>query len=130
MGSENTKEIQKRYKISPETETLLLFNENAARPVASLSMTVIPVQTMRDIIMANKYLMLPRLSSQTMLDAVCPVEWARPRKRLCVVLVSKNTGDHDDARQAMRRFIQEGAYNNQRVHFSYIFQVISKTIKC
>lgn len=67
--------------------------------------------------------MLPRLSSQTMLDAVCPVEWARPRKRLCVVLVSKNTGDHDDARQAMRRFIQEGTYNNQRVHFSYIFQV-------
>lgn len=64
LGHENTKEIQKRYKISPETETLLLFNENAARPVASLSMTVIPVQTMRDIVSANKYLLLPRLSSQ------------------------------------------------------------------
>jgi len=57
-----------------------------------------------------------------MLDAVCPVEWTRQRKRLCVVLVCQNTIDHENARQAMRRFIQEGSYNPQRVHFSYIYQ--------
>jgi len=56
--------VIKRYKMSTETETLLLFNEDPGRAVASLSMPVIPVHTMRDVITANKYLLLPRLSSQ------------------------------------------------------------------
>lgn len=57
-----------------------------------------------------------------MLDSVCPIEWARPRKRLCVVLVSENTEDHDEPRQAMRVFAQETSYSNERVRFSYIYQ--------
>jgi DnaJ family protein C protein 16 len=64
LNSQNTENIQKKFKVSRDIETLLLFNENVNRSVASLSMADIPVKTMQDVIDNNKYLMLPRLSSQ------------------------------------------------------------------
>jgi DnaJ family protein C protein 16 len=60
--------------------------------------------------------------TQGMFDALCPPEWAPPRKRLCVVLVSENTPYHDEPRQALREFAQEAPYSTERVRFAYIFQ--------
>lgn len=60
--------------------------------------------------------------SQTLLDSLCPPEWAKPRKRLCVVLVSENTPYHDSPRQALRQFAQESSYSSDRVRFTYIFR--------
>jgi len=57
-----------------------------------------------------------------MFDALCPPEWAPPRKRLCVVLVSENTPYHDEPRQALREFAQEAPYSTERVRFAYVFQ--------
>lgn len=57
-----------------------------------------------------------------MLDALCPVEWARPRKRLCVVLISENTPYHDEPRQALRQLAQEAHYSSDRVRFAYIYK--------
>ncbi|GFG31560.1 hypothetical protein Cfor_00470 [Coptotermes formosanus] len=122
LNSPNTENIQKKFKVPLDIETLLLFNENVNRSVASLSMADIPIKTMRDVINSNKYLVLPRLSSQGMFDALCPPEWAPPRKRLCVVLVSENTPYHDESRQALREFAQEAPYSTERVRFAYIFQ--------
>jgi DnaJ family protein C protein 16 len=56
-----------------------------------------------------------------MFDALCPPEWAPPRKRLCVVLVSENTPYHDEPRQALREFAQAAPYSAERVRFTYIF---------
>jgi DnaJ family protein C protein 16 len=64
LNSPNTENIQRKFKVPRDIETLLLFNENVNRSVASLSMADIPVKTMQDVIDNNKYLMLPRLSSQ------------------------------------------------------------------
>ncbi|XP_066997779.2 dnaJ homolog subfamily C member 16 [Anabrus simplex] len=122
LNSSSTEAVQKKYKVPKDIESLLLFNENTNRPVASLSMSDIPIKTMQDIINSNKYLVLPRLSSQGMFDALCPPEWARSRKRLCVVLVSQNTPYHDEPRQALRQFAQDAPYNVERVRFTYIFQ--------
>ncbi|PNF40918.1 hypothetical protein B7P43_G14976 [Cryptotermes secundus] len=122
LNSPNSENIQRKFKVPRDIETLLLFNENISRSVASLSMADIPVKTMQDVIDNNKYLMLPRLSSQGMFDALCPPERAPPRKRLCVVLVSENTPYHDEPRQALREFAQEAPYSADRVRFTYIFQ--------
>ncbi|XP_071446764.1 dnaJ homolog subfamily C member 16 isoform X1 [Hetaerina americana] len=112
----------KKYGVPFGTDTLLLFNENTERPVASLSMADIPVKTMQDIINNNKYLLLPRLSSQGMFDALCPPDAGRPRRRLCVVLVSQNTPIHEPARHALRQFAQDSPYGSDRVRFAYVFQ--------
>ncbi|CAH0390809.1 unnamed protein product [Bemisia tabaci] len=124
IQNENTKEVQERFQVATDKDTLLLFNENTDRPMASLSMIEIPVATMRDVIDANKLLLLPRLSSQAMLDTLCPVDWtsATRIKKLCVLLVSGNTPYHDPHRQSLRRFAQESRYPHDKVSFMYVFQ--------
>lgn len=64
MNTAKGKDIQSKLQVPPDMDTLLLFNENTDRPVASVSMADIPVQTLQDVINSNKYLLLPRLSSQ------------------------------------------------------------------
>lgn len=64
MGSMDTIETQEQFKVAHDADTLLIFNENHSRPIVSLSMSDIPVNTMQDVISRNKYLVLPRLSSQ------------------------------------------------------------------
>lgn len=68
LNSKNTEEIQDRYKSHPSLDTVLLFNEDSERPVASVSMSDIPTQTLSNIVASNQYLALPRLSSQDMLE--------------------------------------------------------------
>lgn len=64
MNTPGGEEIRDRLQVPSDMDSLLLFNENTERPVASVSMSDIPVQTLQDIINSNKYLLLPRLSSQ------------------------------------------------------------------
>lgn len=121
-NSPDVKRLAQRYKVHPSLDTVLLFNEDAARPVASVSMAEIPTTTLTNVIAANQYLALPRLSSQDLLEGICPTEWNRPRKRLCVILVTANTDRHDEARQAVRRMALESGFSADRVRFAYIFE--------
>lgn len=68
VNSENSVLIKDRFKAHPSLDTLLIFNEDLERPVASVSMSDIPTATFRNIISSNQYLALPRLSSQEMLE--------------------------------------------------------------
>lgn len=68
LNTLSTKEITERYKVHPSMDTMLLFNEDAERPVASISMTDIPTETLNNVVATNKYLALPRLSSQDLLE--------------------------------------------------------------
>lgn len=94
-----------------DLDTLLLFNENAEKPMASVSMKDISSDTMHNVISNNKFLALPRLSNQAMLDSVCPPEWLRPQKRLCAVLISQqNSPFHVMARHKFRQAALESSY--------------------
>ncbi|XP_076315180.1 dnaJ homolog subfamily C member 16-like [Tachypleus tridentatus] len=53
----------RRYRINKKMESLLIFNEITTSPLATLSMGELVPQTMRDVLNANKFLLLPRLSS-------------------------------------------------------------------
>lgn len=68
LDTKETKDIQDKYKAHPSLDTLLIFNEDSSRPVASISMSDILRLTLNNIISANQYLALPRLSSQQMLE--------------------------------------------------------------
>lgn len=122
MKSGKTDIIQQRYAVNPSLDTVLLFNENPSRPVASVSMSDIPSQTLNNVVAANQYLALPRLSSQDLLESICPAEWNRPRKRLCVILVTENTETHDEAREALRKIALDSGFSSERVRFAYIYQ--------
>jgi DnaJ family protein C protein 16 len=116
-----SKDIIERYKINANMDTLLLFNEDSNRPIASISMSDISLETLNNIIKSNQYLALPRLSSQSMMDGICPMEWSRAKKRLCVILITENSRNHDYARQVLRRIAVESTYN-ERVKFAYIYK--------
>lgn len=83
-------------------------------------MTYIPMVGLRDLIENNKYLTLPRLSSQDVFDTLCPVG----QKQFCLVLVSRNSPNHEAHRQSIRRFAQEARsmYPDARLAFMYVFR--------
>lgn len=56
-------------------------------------------------------------------SGICPAEWNRPRKRLCVILITENTEAHNEAREALRKIALESAFSADRVRFAYIYQV-------
>ncbi|EFN79950.1 dnaJ homolog subfamily C member 16 [Harpegnathos saltator] len=123
VGIPETKDITSKYKISGELDTLLLFNENSEKPMASVSMKDISSETMHNVIANNKFLVLPRLSNQAMLDSICPPEWLKPQKRLCAVLISQqNSPLHDIARHKFRQAALESSYSSERVRYTYIFK--------
>ncbi|CAL7950285.1 unnamed protein product [Xylocopa violacea] len=122
-GKLETEFIVAKYKISMDLDTLLLFNENSEKPMASVSMKDISTDTMHNVISNNKFLALPRLSNQAMLDSVCPPEWLRPQKRLCAVLISQqNNPLHDLARHKFRQAALESSYSTERVRYTYVFK--------
>ncbi|XP_029155802.1 dnaJ homolog subfamily C member 16 [Nylanderia fulva] len=123
VGISETENITSKYKISGELDTLLLFNENSEKPMASISMKDISSETMHNVIANNKFLLLPRLSNQAMLDSICPPEWLRPQKRLCAVLISQqNSPLHDMARHKFRQVALESSYSTDRVRYAYVFK--------
>lgn len=70
LNARDTIAIKERYKSHPSLDTVLLFNEDPERPVASISMADIPTQTLSNIVATNQYLALPRLSSQDLLEGI------------------------------------------------------------
>lgn len=79
--------------------------------MASVSMKDISSETMHNVIANNKFLVLPRLSNQAMLDSICPPEWLKPQKRLCAVLISQQSSPlHDMARHKFRQAALESSY--------------------
>lgn len=64
FGFVESHEIRNKYQVPHDMDTVLLFNENTTRPMASVTMKDIPTTTLHQVIEANQYLSLPRLSSQ------------------------------------------------------------------
>ncbi|XP_053963544.1 dnaJ homolog subfamily C member 16 isoform X1 [Anastrepha ludens] len=114
--------IQSRYEVNPNMDNLLIFNEDARKPLASVALFEIPVQTLNKIISSNQYLLLPRLSSQQVMEGVCPAEWSHPRKRLCVILITENNDSYNYARVAFRNIALRTDFSTERVRFAYIFK--------
>nr|CAG4640775.1 EOG090X049L [Eulimnadia texana] len=122
LNQDSTKALCSKFNIPSNLDSLLLFHEDNSKPVARLSMSDLPFSTMKDIIESNKYLQLPRLSSQAMLDALCPAESSRARRRLCVVLVTEDRPEDDPPREALREFARQFKVSRERLVFTYIFR--------
>ncbi|XP_076028926.1 dnaJ homolog subfamily C member 16 l(3)80Fg isoform X2 [Oratosquilla oratoria] len=121
LDKPDTDAIRVKYGVSSKVDTLLVFHEDPHTAVASVAMTELPYATMKDIIEGNKFLILPRLSSQAVFDSLCPVESMRARRRLCVVLVTEDNPAHEPSRQALRDFAT-GVGARERVRYTYIFR--------
>ena len=71
----NTDKVIQRFKVpTSNLDTLLIFQENVDLPVASVSTKDITLNTLFEMVEANQFLQLPRLSSQDIFDQLCPGE--------------------------------------------------------
>lgn len=116
----DTKATVDRFQVDVRRDTLLLFQEDSEKPVASLAMADLPTDTILSVIEQHQFLQLPRLSSQRVFDALCPEESSKTRKRLCVVLFTRDSDEHKEYRQTMREFILTNRFSADRVRFTYI----------
>lgn len=55
------------------------------------------------------------------MESLCPCEWHKLRKRLCVVLITEATNNHDPHRESFRNYAQNAPYNPEKVRFAYIY---------
>jgi len=75
LKDESSKVLSEKYGIATNLDSLLLFHEDIDRPAARLSMADLPFSTMKDVIESNKYLQLPRLSSQVTLKIIIIISY-------------------------------------------------------
>lgn len=123
LGSPSAGTLRRRYAgVGDRQESLLIFNEYSSSPAALLSMAEIDPQALRDVLNANRFLVLPRLSSQLLFDELCPPEALRARRRLCVVLVTQNSPDYNPHRARLRDYVREKGFPAERVRFVFIYE--------
>ena len=60
------------------------------------------LSTLFEVVESHKFLTLPRLSSQGVMDQICP-ESSKSRKKLCVVLVNRGKDVHTDPLEELKR---------------------------
>lgn len=56
-----------------------------------------------------------------MLESLCPCEFNPPRKRLCAVLITEATKNHDKHRESFRNYAQNAPYSQEKIRFAYIY---------
>jgi len=120
LNGANTKAVVDRFHVDMKKDTLLLFQEDTDKPVATLAMADLPTDTILSVIDQHQFLQLPRLSSQKVFDTLCPEESSKTRKRLCVVLFTKDSEEQNEYRQTMREFILNNRFSPERVRFTYL----------
>jgi len=124
-----SKKTVQKYNVAKNSDTMLVFHENPSHPVAFVSMQDLALSTLFEVVESHKFLTLPRLSSQGVMDQICPPESSKSRKKLCVVLVNRGKDVHTDPleelkRSHLRSFIQANDFNPERIRFAYILKDI------
>ncbi|UXI19083.1 insulin gene enhancer protein isl-1-like [Sarcoptes scabiei] len=117
-----SQELLKRYRIDTKMNSLIVFNEEIANPIASLHVNELKTQIMKDLIDSNKYLLLPRITSQNLFDHLCPVANSPSRAKLCIMMIL-NERDYNEAEfEEMRNFMKANDFSKDRFGFMYIFK--------
>lgn len=118
-----SRQLRERYHVTDaKMSSMLIFNEDISRSVATLSVSDLKTQLMKDVLDSNKYLFLPRITSQIMFDYLCPTGSAPSRMKLCVMLVASDNLENEPKFEEMRNFIRENNYSKDRFRFMYIYR--------
>ena len=125
IQSPPTSDFIGRYSIDPSLNSMLIFNEDITRPTATLSGDDLKTSIMSEVLESNKFLLLPRLSSQSLFNQLCPVDGSpiikSNNRKLCVILITNNHPAHDLQRETLRSFIRDHNYSRDRVRFMYLY---------
>lgn len=120
-----TSQFMERYSIDSTLNSMLIFNEDTSRPIATLSGDDLKTSIMSEVLESNRFLLLPRLSSQSLFNQLCPVDGSAiiksTSRKLCVILITHNHPGHDLQREALRSFIRDHNYPRDKFRFMYLY---------
>lgn len=120
--SSNVLGILNRFNVNKAKESLLMVGEDSNTSVAIVTMNTLTSDSINEVMDANQYLTLPRLSSQIFFDELCPIEIRPKRRKLCVILVSKKTDEHNTYRSQFRNYVQRAPTYENKVKFMYLYE--------
>ncbi|GAB1609052.1 dnaJ homolog subfamily C member 16-like [Argonauta hians] len=127
-GFINTKDLSavanslEKYGINIGRDTVVMVGENTNTTMGMLSMPSLSKTNVEDFMTIYQHLALPRLSSELFYNDICPAENRARQRKLCVVLLTRNTEEHDGHRTSFRNYAEQATSFQKRVKFSYIFQ--------
>ncbi|XP_033107709.1 dnaJ homolog subfamily C member 16-like isoform X2 [Anneissia japonica] len=105
-----------------DSTRLLVFKEDADNYVDSLEASMLERESIRDVIMDNKYLYAPRLSSQTVFDDLCPVSPSKKNRKVCVILFTQRGKNHDQFRRTFSQVAVDTTFFPDGSRFMYVYK--------
>ncbi|GAB1601951.1 dnaJ homolog subfamily C member 16-like [Argonauta hians] len=114
--------ILSQFNVNKAKESLLMIGEDSNTSVAIITTNTLSLDNINQVMNANQYLTLPRLSSQIFFDELCPIEIRPKRRKLCVILVSKKTEEHNTHRAQFRNYVERAPTFENKVKFMYLYE--------
>lgn len=115
-------DIVAKFHLDAAQRHMLLFNENSSWPEAQLSTSEEDFKPKQiwDTIEANKFLLFPKITSQSNFEQICGVESIKHKRILCTTLITSKRDTIDEEMVAMRSFIKRNMFNRNKFKFGYI----------
>lgn len=121
--SQTNLEIVAKFQLDASQRHMLLFNENSSWPEAQLitGEEDFKPKQIWDTIESNKFLLFPKITSQSNFEQICGVESIKNKRILCTTLItSKRDASIEEEMSAMRSFIKRNMFNRNKFKFGYI----------
>lgn len=118
--------LMDKYKVNNEYPTILIFDEDYQRPINFLQVINnrdFQRDDVRELLLKQQYLQLPRITSQSMLDDLCIdlSDGTQIQKKLCIILLASNIPKDEPTRTMLRKFIKFHDFHNDKgIAFAYI----------
>lgn len=126
LTDSSSEPLRKRFRVNLKEPTVLIFKEEVAVPDVVVKASELKHGKLREVVESHKYLHLPRLSSRSLFDELCPEERFRSHRRLCVVLFTKQ-GQHKKEKLALRLLATDNKFlSERRVKFLYIYEGVQR----
>ncbi|XP_071804979.1 dnaJ homolog subfamily C member 16-like [Asterias amurensis] len=122
IGGKDTAELVWKFDISSTEPTLLIFKEDNEEYVEKHQSLKIDISLLETAINNNRYLFVPRLTSQQLYENICaesPVAYGRS---ICVILITKNPSMHKEHLDSFRNAAKTLQSFPQDTHFAHIYQ--------
>nr|XP_058959875.1 dnaJ homolog subfamily C member 16-like [Pocillopora verrucosa] len=128
LTDSSSEPLRKRFRVNSKEPTVLIFKDDVAVPDVVVMASELKHGKLREVVESHKYLHLPRLSSRSLFDELCPEERFRSQRRLCVVLFTKQ-GQNDKEKLALRLFATDKKYlSERRLKFLYIYEDVQRDL--
>ncbi|XP_030835079.1 dnaJ homolog subfamily C member 16-like isoform X1 [Strongylocentrotus purpuratus] len=101
----NTDGVLKHVGVQHRTGKVLVFKENIKESVDMVEEKHMTLEALTHLLNYNKYLYLPRLSSQTLFEEMCPETPNLVGRKLCVIQITKATPEHEPFRASFRDMV-------------------------